>query len=169
MRQRLTRLFTGSIRTRRRAMRRLTAFCARVRARPRGFLVGMITSTWGRVQGQTAQILTPPAPCRQGIRGLIGHPLLVGATSVGAPANEDRAHRLDQQEVCDRLAPVLAAITARLLSWMLGTLDAPCGAIVANRGEAALDPAAAGSIAPGAMPPGPLLGPPRQPQPRLGA
>ena len=32
--------------TRRRAMRRLTAVCARVRARPLAFLGGMITSTW---------------------------------------------------------------------------------------------------------------------------
>ena len=144
MRQRLSLLFTGSIRTRRRAMRRLTAFCARVRARPRGFLVGMITSTWGSVKAREPRILKPPAPCRQGIRGLIGHPLIVGATSVGATEKEDREHRIDQQEVVDRMALVLAAITARLLSWMLGTLDAPFGAIVANRGEAALDPAAAG-------------------------
>ena len=39
MRQRLTRLLTGSMRTRRRAMRRFAAFCARVSGRPRGFRV----------------------------------------------------------------------------------------------------------------------------------
>ena len=38
IRQRLTRLLTWSIRTRRRVMRRLAAFRARVRARPRGGL-----------------------------------------------------------------------------------------------------------------------------------
>ncbi len=93
---------------------------------------------------QNAQILKPPAPCRPGIRGLISHPLIVGATSGGATAQEDREHRMDQPEVFNRMALVLAAITARLLSWMLGALDAPFGAIVATRGEAARDPAAAG-------------------------
>jgi hypothetical protein len=98
----------------------------------------------GEHQGQTAQILKPPAPCRQGIRGLLGNPLIVGATSGGATEKEDREHRIDQQEVFDCMALFLAAITARRLSWMLGALDAPFGAIVPKRGEAALEPAAAG-------------------------
>ena len=52
MRQRLTLLVTCSIRTRRRAMHRLATYCTRVRARPRGFLVGMMISTWSRVNAR---------------------------------------------------------------------------------------------------------------------
>jgi len=44
MRQRLTRRLTGSMRTRRRAIRRFAVFCTRVSARPRGFRVGMLIS-----------------------------------------------------------------------------------------------------------------------------
>ncbi len=51
----------------------------------------------GERKCQKAQILKQPAPCRQGIRGLIGNPLIVGATSVGATEKEDREHRIDQQ------------------------------------------------------------------------
>jgi hypothetical protein len=51
----------------------------------------------GERKCQKAQILKQPAPCRQGIRGLIGHPLIVGATSGGATEKEDREHRIDQQ------------------------------------------------------------------------
>ena len=58
MRQRLTLLLTCSMRTRRRAIRRLAAFCALVRARPRGFLVGMMISTWSSVKAKK------PRSCR---------------------------------------------------------------------------------------------------------
>jgi hypothetical protein len=52
MRQRFTLLLTGSMRTRRRTIRRLAAFCLRVRARPRGFWVGMMLSTWSSVNAK---------------------------------------------------------------------------------------------------------------------
>jgi hypothetical protein len=66
MRQRLTLLFTCSRRTRRRAMRRLAAFCTRVRARPRGFLVGMITSTWGSVNARKPRSCSSRLPAGKG-------------------------------------------------------------------------------------------------------
>jgi hypothetical protein len=42
------------------------------------------------------------------------------------------------------MALFLAAITARLLSRILGALEAPFGAVVAERGEAGVDTAAVG-------------------------
>jgi hypothetical protein len=52
MRQRLMLLLMCSMRTRRHTMRRFAAFCARVRARPRGFLAGMITWACGSVNAR---------------------------------------------------------------------------------------------------------------------
>src|SRR5262249_40406001 len=84
---------------------------------------------------QEAQILEPSAARGQGIRGRLGHPLLMGAPRRGGPEKEDRQGRLDPPHVFARMACFLAAITARLLSRLLGTPDAPCGAIMANRPE----------------------------------
>ena len=75
----------------------------------------------------------------------ISHPLIVGTAPRGRTAQEDREHRMDQPDVFDRRARVLAAITARLLRGMLGTVEAPFGAIVAKRGEAAAGAAAVGT------------------------
>jgi len=85
---------------------------------------------------QKAQVLEQPAPCRQGVRGRIRNPLIVGAAGIGLTQKEDRERRIDQQHVFDGVALFLAAITARLLSRILGALDAPLGPIVAERGEA---------------------------------
>jgi hypothetical protein len=86
-------------------------------------------------QRQEAQILEQAAPGRSGRRGGIGNPVVVGAAGIGVTQQEHRQRGIDQQHVFDRVAFLLAAITARLLSRILGTLDAPFGAIVANRGE----------------------------------
>jgi hypothetical protein len=48
---------------------------------------------------------------------------------------EDRQRRVDQQHIFHRVAFLLAAITARLLSRILGAPDAPFGAIMPKRGE----------------------------------
>ena len=136
MRQRLTLVLTCSMHTRRRAIRRLAAFWVRVRARPRGFRVGMIVSTWFRVKARKPQILEQPTARRQGIGSRLGNPLIVGAASRGLTEKEARECRLDQQDGFDRVVLLLAARTPRLLSRILGALDAPCGAIVATRGEA---------------------------------
>jgi len=122
--------------TRRRAIRRLAAFWVRVRARPRGFRVGMIVSTWFRVKARKPQILEQPTARRQGVGGRIGNPLVMGAARLGLAQKENRERGGDQEHVFDRMAFFLGAITARLLNRSLGTLNAPFGAIVANRGEA---------------------------------
>jgi hypothetical protein len=84
---------------------------------------------------QNAQILEQPAPCRQGVRGRLRNPLIVGAAGIGLTQKEARERRIDREYVFDGVAPFLAAITARLLSRILGGLDAPLGPIVAERGE----------------------------------
>jgi hypothetical protein len=87
-------------------------------------------------QRQKAEILEQPAPRGQGIPGPIGNPLIVDAAGISLTEKETRERRIDQQHVFDCVALLLAAITARLLSRILGALDAPLGPIVAERGEA---------------------------------
>jgi hypothetical protein len=84
---------------------------------------------------QQAEILEQPAARGQGVRGRIGHSRIVSAPGIGVTQKEDRERGVDQQHVFDRVALFLAAITARLLSRILGALDAPFGPIVAKRGE----------------------------------
>jgi hypothetical protein len=100
---------------------------------------------------QEAEILEQPAPCGQRVRGHIGNPLIVGAAGRGLTQKENREGRVDQPHVFHRMVCFLTAITARLLSRILGALDAPFGAIVAKRGEAVADAgaAASGSDVPG--------------------
>ena len=85
---------------------------------------------------QEAQILEQPAPRRQGVRGGLGNAFIVGTACIGLTQKENRECRVDQQHVFHRVVFFLAAIIARLLSRILGALDAPFGAIVAKRGEA---------------------------------
>ena len=85
---------------------------------------------------QEAKILKQTAARGQGIGRGIRNPLIVGAADIGVTQKEDRERRVDQQHVFHRVAFFLAAITARLLSWILGAPDAPCGASMAKRGEA---------------------------------
>jgi hypothetical protein len=85
---------------------------------------------------QEAKLLEQPATRRPGVRGRLRHPLVVGAAGLGVTEKEDRARRIDQPPIVHRVAGLLAAITARLLRRILGTLEAPCSAIVAQRGEA---------------------------------
>jgi len=83
-----------------------------------------------------AEILKQPAARGPRVGGRIRNPLVVSAASLGGTPKEELERRLDQQHICHRVAFLLAAITARLLSWRLGTLAAPFGALVAKRGEA---------------------------------
>ena len=85
---------------------------------------------------QEPQILEQPATRGQGIRGRLGNPLVMGATGIGVTQKEDHERRVDQQHVFHGMALFLAAITARLLSRILGALEAPLGPVVAKRGEA---------------------------------
>jgi hypothetical protein len=66
MRPRLTRLLTCAMPTRRRAMRRFVAFCARVSPRPRGLRGGMITATRSRVNARQPRAWSNRLPAGQG-------------------------------------------------------------------------------------------------------
>jgi hypothetical protein len=85
---------------------------------------------------QEAEILEQPAPRGQGVRGGLGNPLVVGTARVGLTQKEDQEHGVAQEHVVDHVVLFLAAIIARLLSRILGALDAPFGPIVPKRGEA---------------------------------
>jgi hypothetical protein len=101
-------------------------------------------------KGQEAQILEQPAPCRQRVGGGIGNPLIMGTARAGLAQKEDREHGVDQEHIFDRVVLFLAAITAPLLSRILGALDAPFGPVVPKRGEASAGlGAAAGGMAAG--------------------
>jgi hypothetical protein len=136
IRQRLTRLLTCSMRTRRRATRRLAAVWA----------AGEGSASWlaGRhddlhlVERERleAQILAQPTAHGSGRGGGICHPLLVSTPLRGLTQEENRAHGVDQPHMFDRGARFLAATTARLLSRILGTPDASFAPILCNRGEA---------------------------------
>jgi hypothetical protein len=99
------------------------------------------------VQGerQEAQILEQPAASGHGVRRGGGNPLVVSTPRIGGTQKEDGERRLDQQHILHRMAFRLATITARLLSRILGTFEAPFGAIVAKRGEADGSPGGDGS------------------------
>ena len=77
----------------------------------------------------------------------------MGTARVGRAQQEDRQRAVDQEHVFAWVVRLLAAITARLLSRILGALDASCGPIVANGGAAGVGAgAAAGRAAVGGDP-----------------
>jgi hypothetical protein len=94
---------------------------------------------------QEAQILEQPTARGQGVWGGIGNALIVGTAGIGLTQQENGQRGVDQQHVFDCVALFLAAITARLLSRILGALDAPFGPIVSKRGEASAGAAPGGS------------------------
>jgi hypothetical protein len=87
-------------------------------------------------EGQEAQILEQPTARRQGVGSGIGNPLVMGTARIGLAQKEDRERDIDQEHVLYGVVLFLAAITPRLLSRILGALDASFGPIVAKRGEA---------------------------------
>jgi hypothetical protein len=60
----------------------------------------------------------------------------MGAAGIRLTQKENGERGVAQQDVFHRMVVFLAAITARLLSRILGALDAPFGAIVSTREEA---------------------------------
>jgi hypothetical protein len=95
-----------------------------------------------KYEGQAAKILEQPAPRRHGVWGSLGNALIVGPARRGLTQQEHRECGVEQQHVLHRMVFFLAAIIARLLSRILGALDAPFGPIVAKRGEAGAGTAA---------------------------
>jgi hypothetical protein len=85
---------------------------------------------------QEPQILEQPAARGQRVGRRLGNALIVGTAGVRLTQKEHRERHVDEQHVFHRMGCFLAAITARLLSRILGALEAPFGAIVPERGEA---------------------------------
>jgi hypothetical protein len=85
---------------------------------------------------QEAEVLEPPTARGQGLGRGLGNPFVVGTTRRGLTQEEDHQHGVDRHHIFDRVARFLAAIIARLLSRIVGTPDAPFGAIRPTRGEA---------------------------------
>ena len=90
-----------------------------------------------------------PLASWQRVRDRLDHPLVMGAPGIRRTQKEDRERGVDQQHVLHRVAVFLAAITARLLSRILGTPDAPFGAIRPKRGE--VDAGAGTAAGPGGL------------------
>jgi hypothetical protein len=93
---------------------------------------------------QEAEILEQPAARGQGIGRSVCNPLVVGAPPRGGAQEQDRERGLDEQHIFHRVACFLTAITARLLSRILGALDAPFGPVMPKRGEGATGGGATG-------------------------
>jgi hypothetical protein len=70
----------------------------------------------------------------------------MGAAGISVTQQEDHERRVDQRHVFHGMALLLAALTARLLSRILGAFDAPLRPVVAKRGEAGAGVAAGGSV-----------------------
>jgi len=90
----------------------------------------------GQRKGQKAQVLQELAPGGQGIGGGVGEALIMEAAVGGLTEEQNRERRIDQQQIFHGMALLLAAITARLLSGILGTPDPPLGPIMSKRGGA---------------------------------
>jgi hypothetical protein len=88
-------------------------------------------------EGQEAEILEQAAAHGEGVQRGIGNPVVVGAARRGLAQEEDREDSIDEPHMFHGMASFLATIIARLLKRVLGARDAPFGAVVATRGEAA--------------------------------
>jgi hypothetical protein len=88
---------------------------------------------------QKAQILEPPTTYGQRVGSRLRHALVMDAAGIRVTQKKNRERRVDQPHVLHGVALFLATITARLLSRILGALDAPFGAIMATRGEMGAD------------------------------
>jgi hypothetical protein len=69
---------------------------------------------------QKTQVLEQPTARGHGRRGRLGNPLVMGTAGIRVTQNADHERRVDQQPVFHGMALFLRAITARLLSRILG-------------------------------------------------
>ena len=101
----------------------------------------------GQRQRQAAQILHPSAPRGPGSGRRVGHRLLMDATALSVTQEEEDEQGMHEQDMFDGVVLVLATLTVRLCSRVVGADDAPFGPVMGKRGEAG---AAAGAAATGA-------------------
>jgi hypothetical protein len=113
-----------------------------------GLFGGPADRDWVERARQDAEILAQPAARGPGIGCGVCHPPVVGAPPIGVAQSSERARGSDEPPIVHRVACFLTAITARRLNRSLGTLDAPFGPVMPNRGAGATGGgAAAGGLA----------------------
>src|SRR5215510_10015572 len=110
MRQRLTLLWTCSIRSRRWVSAWWARGCSRVSSAPCGFFVGMRTPPGERAR-QEAQSLRQPTPGRERGGGGLRNAQIMDTAPVGGAQQEDDEQGIDEQDICDGVISFLAAIT----------------------------------------------------------
>jgi hypothetical protein len=84
---------------------------------------------------QKAQSLAQSAADGNGVWGSLGHALVMGAPGISLSEKDHCQRGVDQPHVSCCMASFLAAITARLLSRILGAHDALFRPIVSRRGK----------------------------------
>src|SRR6266700_2599893 len=79
----------------------------------------------GERERQEAQILQLPTPGRERVGGGLRNAQIMGTAAVGGAQKEDEEERIDEQAIFDRVISLLAALTVRLFSRVLGADDPP--------------------------------------------
>ena len=103
---------------------------------PAWFLVRRPTRHSFQAKGLKSEILKQLASLWQRIGRSIGNPLIVDTALIRIAEKQDGQHRINQQQVLERMILLLAAIAAFLFSSIFGTRDAALGSIMAKRGMA---------------------------------
>ena len=64
----------------------------------------------GQREREEAQILQESAPAREGIRGRVGHALVMDMATIGVAQKEEHEQGIDQQDIFYRVGLFLAAL-----------------------------------------------------------
>ncbi len=88
----------------------------------------------GEREGEEAEILSQPAPSREGRQGSRSNTLLMDTAAVGRTQKEERGWGMDQQGICYGVVLCLAALTRLLCSRILGADNVPCRPVMGTRG-----------------------------------
>ena len=86
---------------------------------------------------QEAASLEQPTPCGPGRGRRVGNARRRHAAAVGGAQPEEQEAGMDAQALVDRVVRFLTALTGGLCRRVLGAADAPCGAVMGTRGDAA--------------------------------
>jgi hypothetical protein len=118
---------------------------------PRAFLAAWLLDRHGALHlgeraGQEAQILQSLAPGRERVGGRLSEAQLMHTATMGRTQQQEGEGGIDHQDIFHRVVFVLAALTRRLFTRVLGADDAPFRPVMGKRGESdAATPGAASS------------------------
>lgn len=85
-------------------------------------------------EGQEAQILEQPTSWWQAIAGCIGQAFVMDTPFMRITQKQNGQHRVDQQQVCQRMTPFLAAVIVSLFTWIRGSDDWAFDTVMRKRG-----------------------------------